>query len=231
MRKDIEIHINTGDITLSPKNKFTLRAFSWVDNSQGLSRYIYGEVEVPGSLSETYIKSNGVYVNIPYTPKYNEFYIRIKRVLGESSFAYIKNPIDGSEWFLVKSGLYGQSLQNTYASQLLLISESSFHIRLNKGIAEIYSSAESDVNIIKANRQNSNLLLKCIPTNSYRYPLSGVGLIRWTNSNISYTKLSNTIQREFENDGVIVKNASYDFETRDLKLELDTTNVDNNGEV
>lgn len=231
MRKDIEIHINTGDITLSPKNKFTLRPFSWVENSQGLSRYIYGEVEVPSALSEIHIKNNGIHVSIPYTPKYNEFYIRIKRVLGENSFTYIQNPIDGSEWFLVKAGLFGQALQNIYASQLLIISESSFYIRLNKGIAELYSSAESDMNIIKANRQNSNLLLKCIPTNNYRYPLTGVGLIRWTNSNISYTKLSDTIQREFENDGVLVKNANYDFETKDLKLELDTTNVDNNGEV
>lgn len=229
MRKDIEIHINTGDITISPQNKFVLRPFRWVSNQQGLLRYIYGEIELPATISESQIRNNGLYVNIPYTPKYNEFYIRIKRTFGENSFLYVTNPVDGTEWFLAKSGLYGKEMKNVYASQLLTISESSFYIRLNKGIAEIYSSANSDVNIIKANRQNSNLLLKCIPTNNYRYPLSGVGLIRWTNSNIGYTRLSDTIQREFEDDGVKVKNASYDFETKDLKLELDTTNIDENG--
>ena len=52
MRKDIEIHIGTGDITLPSKNNYTLRDFQWVSNKTGLSRYIYGEVIVPSNLSE-----------------------------------------------------------------------------------------------------------------------------------------------------------------------------------
>lgn len=229
MRKDIEIHINTGDITLSPHNKFILRPFNWVEHDSGLMRYIYGEITLPATLPESSIKANGIYLTIPYTPIYQEFYVRIKREYEDGSYTFLYNPVDGSEWFLVKAAKYGGKFVNVYASELITISESSFHIRLNKGVAEIYSSAESDVNIIKANRQNANMMLKCIPTNCYRYPLTGVGLIRWSQSNIDHTELAEVLKREFEEDGVKVNNASYDFDTSDLYLDLDTSNVDGDG--
>ena len=79
MRKDIEIHINTGDITLSPHNKFILRPFNWVENESGLMRYIYGEITLPATLSEDVVRKGGIYTTIPYTPIYKEFYVRIKR--------------------------------------------------------------------------------------------------------------------------------------------------------
>lgn len=229
MRKDIEIHINTGDITLSPHNKFILRPFKWVENEAGLMRYIYGEITIPATVSEDTIKKNGVYTTIPYTPIYQEFYVRLKREYADGSYTYIQNPVNGSDWFLVQAAKYGGPFANIYASELITISEDSFYIKMNRGTVELYSSAESDVNIVKANRQNANLLLKCIPTNCYRYPLTGVGLIRWTQSNIDHTTLASVLQREFEEDGVKVNNASYDFDTNDLYLDLDTTNVDNNG--
>ena len=220
MRKDIEIHINTGDIVIKPQNKVKLRPFSWVTNESGLSRYIYGEIQVPGSIPENIIINNGISFTIPYTPKYKEFYIRIRRVFNEDMSSFIQNPVNGSEWFLVKAGLYGGEMKNVYASQLLLISENLFYIKLNKGYANIYSGNESDVDIIPAQRQNANLLLKCLPTNNYRYPLTGVGLVRWVNSNIHYTQLSAVLQREFENDGLMVENASFDLESKDLHLDL-----------
>jgi hypothetical protein len=226
MRKDIEIHINTGDIVIEPQNAVKLRPFNWVENDSGLTRYIYGEVQFPGTVSETSIKNDGVYLIIPYTPKYKEFYIRIRRVFNNEISSFIQNPVDGSEWFLVRSGLYGSEMKNVYASRLLLISEDRFFIKFNKGFADIYSGNESDVNIVSAQRQNANLLLKCLPTNNYRYPLTGVGLIRWVNSNIHYTELSTVLQREFENDGMSVENASFDLESKDLHLELKQYAID-----
>lgn len=231
MRKDIEIHIETGDMAISAKNLTKLFPFHWTTNESGLSRYIYGEIEVPGNISETSIRSKGIYLSIPYTPEYKEFYIRIKRIFGSEIESFVQNPVDGSEWFLVRTGLHGKEMKNAYASQLLRISEDRFYIKLNREYADLYSGNISDVNIISANRQNANLLLKCLPTNNYRYPLTGVGLIRWTNSNIDHTQLSTILQREFEADGVYVKNASFDFESKDLQLDLDTSNVDGNGTI
>lgn len=231
MRKDIEIHINTGDIQLVNTVNIIERTFRWVDNPNGLSRYIWGEIELPASISERKIVENGLFVCIPYTPKYNEFYIRIKRMYDAESFTYLQNPTDGSEWFLVKSAINGGVLSNVFASQLILIHHNSYFIKLNGGFAQLFSGEVSDVNIVKANRQNANMLLKCMPTNNYRYPLTGVGLVQYINSNINYSRLSEVLQREFRADGVGVKNASYDFETKDLHLDLDTSSVDNNGSV
>lgn len=229
MRKDIEIHINTGDIVLTHHNEFTLYPFTWVENASGLLRYIYGEITVPATLSEYTIRDKGLNIIIPYTPIYKEFCIRIKREYADGSYTYVYNPVNNSEWFIVRCPKHGKEFENIYASDLMTISETSFYIRFNRDVAELYSSAESDFNIINANRQNANLLLKCVPTNCYRYPLTGVGLIRWVKSNIDYSSLAEVLQREFASDGVNVNNASYDFETNDLYLDLDTSNTDKDG--
>lgn len=222
MRKDIEIHIGTGDITLPSKNSYTLRDFQWVSNPTGLSRYIYGELIVPSNLSEQSVKKNGVYVSIPYTPKYKEFMVRVKRLYDNGSYEFIQNPSDGSEWFLVKVAQYGGNTKNAIASQLLTISEYAFYFQFDGGVANLYSALESDLHIVKADRQNSNMLLACVPTNNYRYPLSGVGLVRWTNGNMDYTHLAERIESEFSDDGMSVNSASFDYDTKQLNIDAIT---------
>lgn len=222
MRKDIKIHIGTGDITLPSKNSYTLRDFQWVSNPTGLSRYIYGELIVPSNLSEQSVKKNGVYVSIPYTPKYKEFMVRVKRLYDNGSYEFIQNPSDGSEWFLVKVAQYGGNTKNAIASQLLTISESDFYFQFDGGVANLYSALESDLHIVKADRQNSNMLLACVPTNNYRYPLSGVGLVRWTNGNMDYTHLAERIESEFSDDGMSVNSASFDYDTKQLNIDAIT---------
>ncbi len=222
MRKDIEIHIGTGDITLPSKNNYILRDFQWVLNPTGLSRYIYGEVIVPSNLSEQSIKKNGVYVSIPYTPKYKEFMIRVKRLYDNGSYEFIPNPSDGTEWFLVKTAQYGGTIRNAIASQLLTISESDFYFQFDGGVAKLYSALESDLHIVKSDRQNSNMLLACVPTNNYRYPLTGVGLVRWTNGNMDYTHLAERIESEFSDDGMTVNSASFDYDTKQLSVDAIT---------
>lgn len=226
MRRDIEVKALTCDMSLVNNRRFVIYPFEWVTNPTGLQRYIYGEITVPAYVPENTLRQNGMYVTVPYTPKYKEIMVRIKRMIGATSFTYLQNPVDGSDWFVAKVGMYGTELQNAYASQLILVSESSLHVRVDDGFVVLYDAEELDFNIVKANRQNGNMLLKCVPTNNYRYPVTGVGLIRWTNSNIEYTRLSEILQREFQDDGVTVMDASYDFDTRDLYLDLDTTFVD-----
>lgn len=225
MRKDIEIHINTGDITLPSNNKRVLRPFAWVNNPSGLMRYIYGEITVPGETPEHSVIEKGVYAIIPYTPIYKEFYIRIKRVNSDGSYSFVQNKTNGSEWFLVQCGKYGTQPKNIYASELITVSEDDFYVQIVGANAIIYSGSKSDLNVVNAHRQNANMLLKCIPTNNYRFPLTGVGLIRWTQSNIDHTSLSSILQREFSDDGVKVNSASYDFDTNDLNIDLDTANI------
>lgn len=220
MRKDIEIHIGTGDITLPSKNNYQLRDFQWVQNPTGLSRYIYGEIIVPSNLSANTLYNKGVYAAISYTPIYKEFMVRIKRLYENGLYEYLQNPADGTEWFVVKCNLYGTNgYKNVYASQLKMVADNDYYFQFDKGILNVYSAMESDLNIVKANRQNSNMLLACVPTNNYRYPISGVGLIRWMNGNMDYTALADTIKSEFTDDGVVVNSASFDYDTHQLSLD------------
>lgn len=222
MRQDIKVSSETKDVVLSEKGRHTIYPFDWVANPGGLVRYVYGEVTITDSTVGTdSINTLGVYTRIPYTPVCKEFMVRFKTANG-----YIVNPVDGSVWFVVKVGMYGGKKENAWVSKLITISEDKFYFRINSGTAEIYNGAETDFTIGKANKQNGNMLLECVPTNNYRYPVTGVGLVRWTNSNIEYTRLSEILQREFQDDGVTVLDASYDFDTKDLYLNLDTSFVD-----
>lgn len=224
MRRDIELHIKTNDVTLVSTNKIKIRTFRWVSNPSGLSRYIYGEIDVPAVVSESKVRDGGVFVNIPYTPKYKEFMVRVRRVFDDGSFMYIQNRRDGSEWFSAQVGMYGSDKKNCYASLLYTISEGTYYISLKDEIATIYSSIQSDFNIVDANRQNANCLLACFPSNSYRYPLTGVGLARWINAhNINAGNLAEIINREFAEDGVIVKNATYNYDTQQMEMDLDAS--------
>lgn len=226
MRKDIELHIKTNDIVLVVTNKAKMRTFRWVDNPSGLSRYIYGEIDVPASVSEAKIRDNGLFVNIPYTPKYKEFMVRVRRVFDDGSFMYIQNRRDGSEWFLAKVGMYGGESENCYVSLLYTISEGTYFISLKDEVATIYSGIQSDFNIVDANRQNANCMLACFPSNSYRYPLTGVGLARWINAhNVNAGNLAEIINREFSEDGVVVKNATYNYDTKQMEMDLDASNT------
>lgn len=222
MRKDIELHIETGDVAIIPKNKPRLREFRWVDEPTLLSRYIYGEIDVPYSISERTIKQGGLSFIIPYTPIYKEFKIRVRRVNEDGSYLYVTNDVDGSEWFLVRASLYGSQLQNVFVSMLPTISESSFFVSLENGIAKLYSGSQSDFNIVKANRQNANCMLACFPGGNYRYPLTGVGLARWINStNVISTDLTKVLQNEFSADGCNIKNASYNYDTQQMEMDID----------
>lgn len=226
MRKDIEIHINTGDVALVPANKHTLREFRWVDEPSLLSRYIYGEIDVPYTVSEKTIRNQGIYCVIPYTPKYQEIKVRIRRVNADGLYVYVYNEANGSEWFTVQTARYGQNLKNVFASTLITISEDAFYLQLQGNIARLYSAQQSDFNIVKAGRQNANCLLACFPGNNYRYPLTGVGLARWINSNnVSATDLTQVLQEQFSEDGVTISNAAYNFDTQQMELDAQDLNL------
>ena len=226
MRKDIEIHINTKDVTIVPKNKVKFRPFKWVGTpTGGQVRYIYGEIEVPAQISERSIREKGISVQIPYTPKYKEFMLRVRRVYEDGSSVVLINEVDGSEWFLVTTGLYGSEQKNVFASELISIADGDFTLKFSNGTLQLYSAHQSDFNIIEVDRQNSNCLLACYPTNNYRYPVSGVGLGRWINANAANSKnMAKIIQREFYADGMTVKSAAFDFETKQMALEATETN-------
>lgn len=228
MRRDIELHIKTGDTPIEAQNSYKLRDFQWTMNPKGSANYLYGEVLVPATITESSIRSNGVYFTIPYTPKWKLFKIRIKRVFESDSYKCIVNSETGEDWYEVKCGLCGGKTESVEASKLIMISDKSFYGKIEKDYFRLYSADQSDFNIVNADRQNANCLLSCNPSNNYRYPLSGIGLIQWLNSShIESGDLAKTLQSEFKSDGVTVNNARYDYETQSITgLDLNTSNAE-----
>ena len=245
MRRDIEVHINTEDIVLAAANKPMMRVFRWLDDvPEGqLQSYLYGEVEVSTLIAEKVLLRDGVNVAIDYTPIYKPFMLRIKRVYDDGSFEYAVNPVLGGVWFPVKSAVYGEQnnpVEDIHASELILIDEQFYYLyfeRVTETIAgksvthltgnlRIFSACQMDFNIKRVDHQNGNLLLKCVPTNNYRYPLSGVGLIRWTNGDLSQSELAATIQSEFADDKVIVKTAKFNNDTNQLAIDANFDDLD-----
>ena len=241
MRKDIQINIDTKDIVFSPDGDRFFSGLEWLDGvPEGeLQEYLYGEVTV-SQKPERILLSEGIYVKVPYTPKYLPVKLRIRQPDSAGGYVYASNPANGSVWFDIKARISGAQPREVMASELILIHEDSYHLCFETyavkagsnttpvptGTLTVYSAFPSDFNIVRADTQNSNLLLACIPGNSYRYPLSGVGLIRWLNGNLSQSQVAQTIQDEFAEDGVVVRNASFDDGSQQLYLDANYDDLD-----
>lgn len=238
MRKDIEIHINPEDIVLVPMSSRIYSDFEWLDEvPEGQAQeHIYGEVTVSSNIHQDKILSTGVFVEIPYTPVAWPIKIRIKRRLDNGAFDDpLYNPVNSSEWFDVEARLFGGDAAPINASELMVVNKDKYYLHFEltenepiryTGKVMIYADSELDFNIRRVDHQNSNLLLKCIPGNNYRYPLSGVGLIRWTNGAINQSKLAEIIQREFGEDGVIIHTAKYNDVSQSLAIDANFDDLD-----
>lgn len=220
MRKDINIDINSRDIQFQYTDIPTFQnSFSWINNPTGLSRYIYGEITLPHTVPAQSLLDSGLVVNIPYTPLYKEFYVRFKRELIDGYYDYIQNPKTGGEWFLVVRPEDDGTIP-VFASELLLISLGTLNFRYLEGEMVVYNGQVTDLDIIPAYNQNTNLLLICAPANHYRYPISGVNIQKWLNGNVNKQDYLERLKEEFYKDGVIVNNAVYS--ESENKLYLDT---------
>ena len=122
--------------------------------------------------------------------------------------------------------MFGAQDKVLYASQLIMVNQDNYLLQLNEGNAYLWSGIMSDMVNINANIQNRNLLLQCIPSNNYRYPTSGVGLIKYLHANLSHSGLAEKLQTEFKDDKVEIINAAFNSYSGDLELDLDFSEAD-----
>lgn len=225
MRRDIQINTSINDIVLKDQNRLSTYPFTWVSESD---LYLLGEITIPHTFDVNKLQTEGVKVEIPYTPIYKPFKVRIMRQFDANNSMAVINPVNGSEWFEVHTKLWNQQNTQLCASQLIVISQDTYIVQLDNtnGVVYIWSANNTDAVNVAANIQNRNLLLQCIPSNSYRYPTSGVGLVRFLHSNLSQTTLANILQDEFKADKVTVKGAAFDSYTGDIELDLDFSEAD-----
>ena len=225
MRRDIQINTSISDMVLKDQNRLSTYPFTWVSESD---LYLLGEITIPHTFDVNKLQTEGVKVEIPYTPIYKPFKVRIMRQFDANNSMAVINPVNGSEWFEVHTKLWNQQNMQLCASKLILVIHDTYLFQIDNtiGFAYILSNKNTDAVNVAANIQNRNLLLQCIPSNSYRYPTSGVGLVRFLHANLSQTTLANILQDEFKADKVTVKGAAFDSYTGDIELDLDFSEAD-----
>lgn len=84
--------------------------------------------------------------------------------------------------------------------------------------AYIYSSKITDVGIDFSDDQASQLLSICAPGKSYRYPTTGVGIIKYLNAVIDHTDLHDVLETQFSGDNKTILSADFDSETCNLDV-------------
>ena len=225
MRRDIQINTSISDMVLKNQNRLSTYPFKWMSESD---LYLIGEITIPHTFDVNKLQTEGVKIEIPYTPIYKPFKVRIVRTFDADHSMAVINPVNGSEWFEVYTKLCSQQNTQLCASQLIMVSQDTYIVQLDNvnGVAYIWSANNTDAVNVVANIQNRNLLLQCIPSNSYRFPTSGVGLVRFLHANLSQTTLANILQDEFKADKVTVKSAAFDSYTGDIELDLDFSEAD-----
>ena len=226
MRRDIQINTQIDDIVFSDQNALSAYPFEWVEETD---TYIRGQVVIPSCYDVGNIYIIGVLIEIPYTPIYKPIQLRILRDYGGSTLRVIPNPVNHEDWHDAYVKLNGASeTVQLYASMLPMISSEKYIVQLtqNEGSAYVWASEDSDLTNANANIQNRNMMLKCVPSNNYRYPISGVGLIRYLHGNLSQTDLATRLRTEFKSDKVSVESAAFDSYTGDLDMDLDFSEAD-----
>ena len=218
MRTDIKIDTKLNDIVLQNTYKSKQCEFQWIKEDD---LAIYAQITLPKDIDSKKLQETGVLVTIPYTPVYK--FMRIRFV---KSNTHIYNPSTGKEWFDVYAKIYNCTEKQLYASELVIIHRHTYCVSINNNQVYIWSSLSSDFTNSPANIQNRNLLLQCVPSNTYRYPTSGVGLIKYINANLGQSDLAERLQSEFAAEKVRVVNAAFNSTTGHLDLDLDFSEAD-----
>lgn len=213
MRRDIHINTEINDLEFANADTREPMTFRWTIE-QDLN--VIGEIVLSRNYNINLLYSEGVIVAIPYLPIYKTVKFRVLQTTNDNRYEPVVNLRNNTEYFdLVSSD--GKSL---YASQLPAISLDLFCVAITDYRMVAYSGKQTDFEIINADLQNRDMLLQCVESNNYRYPTSGVGLIRYLHSNIANSDLASKLYSEFEADGVKIRNAAFDAEKGKLELDL-----------
>lgn len=217
-RYDIIINTEYGEVGLKEKpiNR-DIASSTLLEDQYGMDNDNASYLEVPilKSRGLSYTEGDSMFVQSKYhavnKPVFARFLLDNQN---ESKKEYLINKYNNSIWFPILSN----HIQTPLSSWCTINNSFLFEfVFLNNGIG-LYSGYETDLVINASLKQNKNLLLLTRMGNLYRYPLTGVGLLDYLNSNFTNTNLAEKLQSEFVNDGMVIVNASLNTDTNELNL-------------
>lgn len=218
-RKDIIVNTEYSDIMLSRPgatkwiaNMSLLEAQAWMDNDH----FCYAEVAFPMFRGLSYQQGDTILVRGAYHAV--EKPIKVRFLLdneNQSEKEYLTNKYDNTVWFNVQTP---DNKDINFCELVMVNPDSLFELVFTNNGLHLYSGYETDMRIGSALTQNKNLLLLSRMGSLYQYPLTGVGLVEYLNSNMQNARLAEKLQSEFLNDGMVVIDATIDSETGELDL-------------
>lgn len=221
-RYDIIADLTYGDLDLSKSYAGKVVAdFDWLGRLDGYDNdhFIYAEVTLPRSTGLSYTDKDSLVVKIPYLAEFKKMKIRfLIDSSNEDKHQYLINPKDNSVWYGVNYTTGDPAIVSEISS---INHKDVFEIVFSEGMLVLYDGESSDLKISESLNQNKNLLLQARMGNIIRFPLTGVGLVDFLNSNLNHSDLAEKLQSEFVKDGMVVVEASINAESGDLKLTVE----------
>ena len=219
-REDILVDSTSGELVTAdnPAGR-VIYDFVLLEEVAGMdnAHYAYGEISLAQEAERRYDEGSSVHVRIPYTAVYLPLRVRFHIATPGGGEHYMVNPANNTPWFDVQRTGGVVIRLSEYAE---VNADSLFRLVRRGGTLELYSGTDTDVRIGAALRQNEVFLLKASPGSLYQHPTTGVGLIDFLHGNFETTGLAARLQREFENDRMIINNAYMDSETGELLLDV-----------
>lgn len=208
MRTDIEYDLEKNDVVIEKQNRYTAYTSEVVEPDDTEAGYVYVQVDIGENSPD-----DGFYVHIDYLPDTRPLVLLIN---------YTEDGEEKSGYYTVSAALCGGESSEINGSELVLVNdEFEYYVEATSdSTAQIYSAYQSDFNMTGSQWQDANFLLQCVPTNNYRYPVAGVGLIRWVHSGEVNGEGVQRLKEEFADDGMTIINANYDYENENLYLKL-----------
>jgi hypothetical protein len=227
-RQDIQADPVYGDLeTTDNLTNKSVHNFLLLENPAGEDsvNYCYGEIAVPSGFESKFNAGNGIHVQIPYIPVFKELKIRFSIETGNGRPEYLLNRTDNRIWFPVFLATETEETVPVRLSEFYEWNESGIFCLLpQNGRLLLFSGNETDLQIKPALAQNEVFLLKAAAGNLYQHPATGTGLIDFLHGNLENSGLAQKLQREFENDGMIINRAYMDSSTGELLLDVKEKN-------
>lgn len=161
----------------------------------------------------------------PYVPDIRNFRIRLVAI--HEGYYSLFSSIRGNFGIPVNSYAFSKNMAAPISASMLpfIDIDGQFIVKLVRNPqselldrAYIYSSKISDLYINYSDDQASQLLSICAPGKSYRYPTTGVGIIKYLNAVIDHTDLQTVLETQFTGDNKTILSADFDSETCNLEV-------------
>lgn len=233
MAKDILVNTNSGDLIIAKTNsQATLYDVVWGKLFDSDAED-YMNIVVPSRYVNQTKWSNNEYVcnvKATYYPSTKYFSARlvVKDIASDSYkllTTYVQNSPSATS--CVYYPTFDSRPQQITPCQLPIINaEGQYKVvfkrynNSNISRAIIYSIVDLDFSIGKSDNQSAQLLVRCAPGKSYRYPTTGLGLTGYINSVVENTQLAELLQEEFKGDNKTVTSAEFDSFTGDLDVKF-----------